>query len=208
MVSGIGPRATLEDLSIPLVAESEGVGQNIWVCEQQPPPPHSSNSKKHAQDQPWIGLAYKKTYEIILNNPNVTGQAVSGYLANQSDFLAGIDGGGSVGQKPPHPYPSLPPPSNASPPDRPEIKLDPLAYSPVPDNVSSTDYYITLGACFVAPLSRGNMTISSNDTNDRALINPAWMTPCRPHGARTDAQIVDWTASGRMATLTYHPISS
>lgn len=35
MVSGIGPRATLEDLNIPLVAESEGVGQNMWVRQQQ-----------------------------------------------------------------------------------------------------------------------------------------------------------------------------
>lgn len=32
MVSGIGPNDTLEDLGIPIVAESSGVGQNMWVC--------------------------------------------------------------------------------------------------------------------------------------------------------------------------------
>ncbi|CAO1597621.1 hypothetical protein XANCAGTX0491_001428 [Xanthoria calcicola] len=226
MVSGIGPRATLEDLNIPLVVESEGVGQNMW-------------------DQPWIGLAYKTTYEtqtqVILNNPNVTGQAVSEYLANQSGLLAGIGGGESVG------WEKLPSRSRASfsnttlsllsrfPPDWPEIELDPLAYSPVPDNVSSTDHYINLGACLVAPLSRGNMTISSNDTNDRPIINPAWMThpgdmevavqafkrvrewatasgiataaAYNPSAdVRTDAQIVDWIREN--GNLIYHPTSS
>ena len=31
MVSGIGPRETLEDLNIPIVQVSEGVGQGMWV---------------------------------------------------------------------------------------------------------------------------------------------------------------------------------
>lgn len=38
MVSGIGPRATLESLDIPIVTESEGVGQNMWVRHPHPPP--------------------------------------------------------------------------------------------------------------------------------------------------------------------------
>lgn len=54
-----------------------------------------------------MALAYKTTYEtqtqIILNNPNVTGQAVLEYLTNQSGLLAGIGGGESVGQKAPNP---------------------------------------------------------------------------------------------------------
>ncbi|KAI4201024.1 MAG: hypothetical protein LQ346_002266 [Caloplaca aetnensis] len=225
MVSGIGPRATLEDLNIPLVAESEGVGQNMW-------------------DQPWISLAYKTTYEtqtqIILNNPNITAAAVNQYLTNQSGPLAGIGGGESVG------WEKLPFPSRASlsnttlallsrfPSDWPEIELDPLAYSPAPDNVSSTDHYITAGACLVAPLSRGNMTIASNDTNDHPVIDPAWMThpgdiemmvqafkrvrewvdasgiaieAYEPSvDVMTDAQIVEWIRDN--GSLIYHPTSS
>ena len=31
MVSGIGPSATLEQLDIPIISKSEGVGQGVWV---------------------------------------------------------------------------------------------------------------------------------------------------------------------------------
>ncbi|KAI4264550.1 MAG: hypothetical protein L6R42_000353 [Xanthoria sp. 1 TBL-2021] len=191
-----------------------------------------------------MALAYKTTYEtqtqIILNNPNVTGQAVLEYLTNQSGLLAGIGGGESVGWEklPSHSRASL---SNTTltllsrfPPDWPEIEIIPLASSPIPDNVSSTDHYITLGACLVAPLSRGNMTISSNNTNDHPLINPAWMThpgdmevavqafkrvqqwvnasgiaiaAYEPSAdVRTDAQIVEWIREN--GSLIYHPTSS
>ena len=33
MVSGIGPADTLAQLGIPIVSESGGVGQGMWVCE-------------------------------------------------------------------------------------------------------------------------------------------------------------------------------
>jgi choline dehydrogenase len=36
--------------------------------------------------------------------------------------------------------------------------------------------YATVLAAIVAPLSRGNVTITSTDTNDLPLINPAWLT--------------------------------
>lgn len=35
MVSGIGPKATLDSLGIPIVKELPGVGQNMWVCKHQ-----------------------------------------------------------------------------------------------------------------------------------------------------------------------------
>ncbi|KAL9030782.1 MAG: hypothetical protein Q9196_001132 [Gyalolechia fulgens] len=83
MVSGIGPNATLDDLGIPIVAQSPGVGQNMW-------------------DQPWVGLAYKTNYttqtQIILNNTDYIAPALEQYLNNQSGALAGIGGGESVGR--------------------------------------------------------------------------------------------------------------
>ena len=36
--------------------------------------------------------------------------------------------------------------------------------------------YATLAAALVAPLSRGNVSISSSDTFDQPLINPNWLT--------------------------------
>ena len=36
--------------------------------------------------------------------------------------------------------------------------------------------YATLAAALVAPLSRGNVSISSSDTSDQPLINPNWLT--------------------------------
>ena len=33
MVSGIGPKETLEELGIPVLADLQGVGQNMWVCQ-------------------------------------------------------------------------------------------------------------------------------------------------------------------------------
>ncbi|KAL9597882.1 MAG: hypothetical protein Q9219_004835 [cf. Caloplaca sp. 3 TL-2023] len=118
--------------------------------------------------------------------------------------------------------------------DWPEIELDPLAYSPVPDNVSATDQYMTAGACLVAPLSRGNLTIASNDTNDHPVINPNWMAdngdievalqavrrvqawidasgvataPFQPDASvQTDDQVIDWIRDN--ANMIYHPTSS
>ena len=33
MVSGIGPKETLDSLSIPILSELPGVGQNMWVSD-------------------------------------------------------------------------------------------------------------------------------------------------------------------------------
>lgn len=107
MVLGIGPRATLEDLDIPLVFESEGVGQNMWVCERQLHLLTPTMDRTGLQDK----LRNANANSLL----NVTGQAVSEYLVNQFGLLAGIGGGESVGQKPPHPHPCPPPPSNATP---------------------------------------------------------------------------------------------
>ena len=94
--------------------------------------------------------------------------------------------------------------------------------------------YITVGACLVAPLSRGNMTISSNDTNDYPVINPNWLSndadlevavqafkrtqawvsasgiataPYIPDATvQTDEQIVQWIQEN--AVMIFHPTSS
>lgn len=58
-------------------------------------------------------------------------------------------------------------------PDWPELELLPVAATNIPVN-DSFDYasFRIVGA---APLSRGNVTINSTDTDDKPLISPNWL---------------------------------
>ena len=66
--------------------------------------------------------------------------------------------------------------------DWPEIENLPVgAYLSLQENYITgaphdTNQYGTLAAALVAPLSRGNISISSPDTGDQPLINPDWLT--------------------------------
>ena len=66
--------------------------------------------------------------------------------------------------------------------DWPELELLPLALSnvPVTDNLN----YVSFTIAGVAPLSRGNVTINSTDTDDQPLISPNWLI------SRTDQEVV------------------
>jgi len=57
--------------------------------------------------------------------------------------------------------------------DWPELELLVLAAAAMP--VNDTDNYATFSVAGVASLSRGNITISSDDTNDPPLISPNWL---------------------------------
>ena len=59
------------------------------------------------------------------------------------------------------------------PPDWPELELLPLAAATFP--VNDTADYASFTIADVAPLSRGNVTINSTDTNDPPLISPNWL---------------------------------
>ena len=170
MVSGIGPPDILQQHNIPVVSPLPGVGQNMW-------------------DHLLFGQSYQVTpiTHSALDNASYLALATEQYIANGSGLL-GNPGGDILGwEKLPNPQrESL---SNATraalktfPPDWPELEyliLD--AYSGDNENYITgaprTPFmYASPSAALVAPLSRGNVTISSADMEDPPIINPNWLT--------------------------------
>ena len=73
MLSGIGPTDTLSSLHIPIVAESPGVGQNMW-------------------DHIFFGVTFPVTLDTLtryFNDPEYQTKQVLQYLATKSGALAG-----------------------------------------------------------------------------------------------------------------------
>lgn len=73
MLSGIGPTQTLLSLEIPIIAESPGVGQNMW-------------------DHIFFGIAFPITLDTLtryFNDPEYQTKQVLQYLASKSGALSG-----------------------------------------------------------------------------------------------------------------------
>lgn len=170
MVSGVGPRKTLEKYGIPVVADSPGVGQNL-------------------QDQPLVGVAYRvdvPTSSKMVNDPQYAAEAAMSYLANGTGPLAGPPGllaFDRVSESQPDLL------SNATlsalkqyPEDWPQLEyLTQNGYSGLNRNNREADpadgyNYATISAVVVSPFSRGNVTISSADASVQPVINPNWLT--------------------------------
>lgn len=170
MLSGIGPEATLNQHGIPIVASLPGVGQNMW-------------------DHIFFGPAHAvkfKTIDSILHNLIDLATAVGKYLLSHSGILSsnGIEmvgweklpeqlrGGFSGDTKQKLDWFSD---------DWPEVEyLGGNGYigtfsSLLAQPTDGRQYASLLGA-LVAPLSRGNITISSTSIRDQPVINPNWLT--------------------------------
>ena len=160
MVSGIGPAKTLNKYKIPIVADLPGVGQNLW---------------DH--------LLFTITYQVNvqgagrLNNPANYYEATAEYAENRTGQLTNTGFDYIAWEKLPNATRSLLGKAALKdlaqfPPDWPEIEFI------VGDGASPTNdnsYGSMIGA-LVAPLSRGNVTISSSDTDDLPIFNPNWLT--------------------------------
>ena len=180
MVSGIGPKETLEKNRIPVLSNLPGVGQGL-------------------QDQPLFALIYNLSVPTSssLSNATYAAQAAQSYLSDQTGPLTnpGYNEVGKSHPKPtnpiskPHPpgFEKLPPSSRANlspaalshlstfPPDWPEIEYVTFA-NDLSGTITAPGQYATFGVALVAPLSTGNVTIVSADTMDRPLISPNWLT--------------------------------
>jgi choline dehydrogenase len=159
MVSGVGPASTLENLSIPVIVDRPGVGQNMWN--------HVESGPVYPVD---VGNVAKYTVPAFL--PAATEE----YLVNKTGVLtgAGFDFIGWTKLPDAYRY-ALGAQALADlaqfPPDWPEIEY---VVAECPGPIVGGNYAL-IYTVLVAPLSRGNVTIQSNDTADHPIINPNWL---------------------------------
>ncbi len=160
MVSGIGPADTLNKLSIPVVVDAPGVGQNLW---------------DH--------VLFTVTYPVNvigggfwLNNATNNAIAVAEYNADRSGPLSNTGFDYVAWEKLPSEYRSRLPASALSdlatfPADWPELEF---IIGDASDGQTDTSYASVIGA-LIAPLSRGFVTINSSDTSDLPIFSPNWL---------------------------------
>lgn len=170
MVSGIGPRAILSQHSIPVLYDLPGVGQNL-------------------QDQPFFGTAYRvilSTASAGLNNPALTEAAIAAFVSQGAGPLTNptvpVIGWENL---PDATFSALSPSTrkalNSFPADWPQLEFLPggtILNTPnfaLGDPVDGNNY-AAIATALIAPLSRGNVSISSSSMSDPPLINPAWLT--------------------------------
>ncbi len=171
MVSGIGPRSSLQKYGIPCLKDLAGVGQNLW-------------------DHAIYGIAYRVnvlTASASVNDPAVAAAAAEAYFANATGPLS-VFGAGYYGwEKLPEPFRSrLSASSRAAlqqnfPADWPEIEYLPASgyngYRENENNDPRDGYnYAQLNAAIVSPLSRGTVSIQGREMITPPLIDPNWLT--------------------------------
>ncbi|KAI7785159.1 hypothetical protein LA080_007826 [Diaporthe eres] len=146
MISGIGPSATLQSLGISVIKDLPGVGQNLWE-------------------------------QLSFNVLQAVSTPTGGTFVDSSDPQAG---GYFSFEKIPE---SLR--ANFSqetrdklasfPEDWPEVQYIPFGF-PTPSSSGGAQTVGTMSATLTAPLSRGNVTISSPSIKDPPVFDPAWLS--------------------------------
>jgi len=171
MVSGIGPRQTLESLGIPIVSDLPGVGQNMW---------------DHVMFGPSYEVAFP-TLDATLHDPAALAAALAEYGTSATGpFSSNVVE--LIGwEKLPAPYrANLSAATRTAlarfPDDWPEVEhLSGNGYIgdfffPVAQQPLDGRQYATILGAMVAPLSRGNVTIVSRDAGVLPRVDPNWLT--------------------------------
>lgn len=172
MVSGVGPRNTLEKFGIHCVQNLEGVGQNMW-------------------DHIIFGVDRRvnvQTASMRVNSPAAAVNANELFRNNATGPLS-IFGPSYYGwEKLPEPYraglssESQRALNNIFPPDWPEVEwLATSGYTGYALNRLTSDphdgfNYGTIASALVAPLSRGTVSIQSADMSTPPLIDPNYLS--------------------------------
>ena len=171
MVSGVGPQATLDEFDIPVVSALDGVGQNMWdhvmfgpsyqvdfptldatlhnaVALADALVEYSTEAKGPLSSNVVEFIGWEKVPQKYRNNfTEATIEALS-WFADDWPELELISGNGYIGD---------------------------FGYPVLQQPLDGKQYATILGA-MVAPLSRGNVTISSADATAAPKINPNWLT--------------------------------
>ncbi|PQE16953.1 gmc oxidoreductase protein [Rutstroemia sp. NJR-2017a BBW] len=167
MVSGIGPSSALKELGIEVLVDRPGVGQGMW-------------------DHVTMSLIQQVDVETLsaLSDAAKALKAAQDYNKTHSGPLAN-NGADYIGwEKVPTPQRSNLT-SNALadlstfPADWPEVELL-IGALPIPGVVGAN--YGLIAGNLVAPLSRGYVAITSNDTSDPPLINPNYLSHATDQG--------------------------
>ncbi|KAL4966655.1 GMC family oxidoreductase [Aspergillus stella-maris] len=167
MISGIGPRETLDSLDIPVIKDAPGVGQNMW-------------------DHPMFGVVHEvnvETTSLLLQNPQAAAQAVEQYKVKQGPLTS--PGFGVLGwERIPENLLSNEAKQalSAFPSDWPTLEylsVDGILdgwHSAADQLVGDHQQWASIGVALVSPLSRGNITILSDDAQDPPVIQLGYLT--------------------------------
>ncbi|RAL59916.1 hypothetical protein DID88_000543 [Monilinia fructigena] len=172
MLSGIGPRETLDKWNIPAVSVLEGVGQNMW-------------------DHIFFGPTYRvkvQTFTRLANDLVYTlAEFVGPYLIEKlgplTNPICDYLGWEKVPSKLRNTFSkSVLDDLSQFPEDWPEIEyLSGAGYvgnfASLPTTQPRDGYqYATILTALVAPLSRGSVTLASSSADVLPIINPSWLT--------------------------------
>ncbi|KAE9396376.1 alcohol oxidase [Gymnopus androsaceus JB14] len=170
MVSGIGPKATLAGFGISVIVDNPNVGQNMWD--------HVFASSTYQ-----IGV---DSVSRLINDPAYAAAELAAYEANATGPLTNPGADFLAWEKIPSDLrqnfsQSIHQDLSFFPSDWPEIEYLMIPgflgnFSAPDEDQPSMGNYGTISAAVVSPLSRGNVTISSADTNDLPIVSPNWLT--------------------------------
>ena len=171
MVSGVGPAEQLKEHNIPVVHHLPGVGQNMW-------------------DHAFFGTTFRvdiQTSSAGQNNATLNAEAIEAFVDHAAGPLT-ISADNVVGwEKLPNPLRSGLSKStqkalNTFPSDWPELEFLPINdFLGNGGNLVTADpldgyNYATVATALVAPLSRGNITLTNGDMATPPRIDPNWIT--------------------------------
>ncbi|KAF2205448.1 oxidoreductase [Delitschia confertaspora ATCC 74209] len=170
MVSGVGPKETLEKNGIKVVKDLPGVGQNM-------------------EDHILGGPSYRVTVSTssAMGNPAFAANAVKQYLNSKSGMLTGVGADFLAWEKLPKNFTSSMSKSAQEdlaklPAGWPDIEFFPTSAfygnqtNFLTDGPADGGQYATVAIALGAPLSKGTVSISSADINTPPVINPNWLT--------------------------------
>ncbi|KAK7736010.1 hypothetical protein SLS63_003528 [Diaporthe eres] len=165
MISGIGPSATLQSLGIPVIKDLPGVGQNLW--EQL------SFNVLQPVSTPTGGTF------VDSSDPSVREATLEQYHDDQAGPYSQAGGYFSFEKIPEGLRANFSQDTRdklaAFPEDWPEVQYIPFGFS-IPSSSGEAQTIGTMSATLTAPLSRGNVTISSPSIKDAPVFDLAWLS--------------------------------